>query len=89
MSSNNQQESSNNSSNPQSSQATDKRTSSFFSTLKSVLGAMFGVQSDSQLEKDFNRTDPVALILGGIAFVVVFIFAAIWLVNIAMENAGQ
>ena len=49
---------------------------------------MFGVQSDSQLEKDFNKTDPVALILGGIAFVVIFILLAVWVVNIAMENAA-
>lgn len=61
----------------------------FFSTLKSVLGAMIGVQSEAQREKDFEKADPVKLILGGIIFTVIFILTILWFVGSALENSGQ
>lgn len=60
----------------------------FFSTLKSVLGAMIGVQSESQREKDFEKADPVKLILGGIIFTVVFIFTILYFVNKIVEPSS-
>lgn len=63
-------------------------TPGFWSTVKSVLGAMIGVQSESQREKDFEKGDPVKLILGGIIFTVVFILTILFFVNLALDNAG-
>ncbi|NVJ67080.1 MAG: DUF2970 domain-containing protein [Gammaproteobacteria bacterium] len=57
----------------------------FWSTVKSVLGAMIGVQSEAQREKDFEKADPVKLILGGIIFTVVFIFTILYFVNKILE----
>lgn len=60
----------------------------FWSTVKSVLGAMIGVQSESQREKDFEKADPVKLILGGIIFTVVFILTILYFVNKILEPAS-
>lgn len=57
----------------------------FWSTVKSVLGAMIGVQSESQREKDFEKADPVKLILGGIIFTVLLIFTLLYFVNQIVE----
>ncbi len=61
----------------------------FWSTVKSVLGAMIGVQSEAQREKDFEKADPVKLILGGLIFTVVFILTILYFVGNALESAGQ
>ncbi|WP_223668618.1 DUF2970 domain-containing protein [Kangiella shandongensis] len=60
----------------------------FWSTVQSVLGAMFGVQSEEQREKDFEKGSAVQFIVGGIIFVVVFILTILYFVNSALENAG-
>ncbi len=62
-----------------------EKTPGFWSTVVSVLGAMIGVQSESQREKDFKKADPVKLILGGIIFTVVFIFTILYFVNKILE----
>ncbi|AOE49190.1 DUF2970 domain-containing protein [Kangiella sediminilitoris] len=61
----------------------------FWSTVQSVLGAMFGVQSEEQREKDFDQGNAVQFIVGGIIFVVVFILTILYFVNSALENAGS
>ncbi len=60
----------------------------FLSTVKSVIGAMIGVQSESQREKDFEKADPVKLILGGIIFTVAFIFTILFFVNKILESGA-
>lgn len=60
----------------------------FWSTIQSVLGAMFGVQSEEQREKDFEKGSAVQFIVGGIIFVVVFILTILYFVNSALESAG-
>lgn len=60
-----------------------------FSTIQSVLGAMFGVQSPSQREKDFEEGSPTQFIVGGLIFVIVFILGIIYIVNTAVESAGS
>ncbi len=58
----------------------------FWSTVKSVVGAMIGVQSEAQREKDFEKADPVKIILGGIIFTVLFIFTILYFVNKVLES---
>lgn len=60
----------------------------FWSTVQSVLGAMFGVQSEEQREKDFQKGSAVQFIVGGIIFVVVFILTILYFVNSALEGSG-
>ncbi|AKE51438.1 DUF2970 domain-containing protein [Kangiella geojedonensis] len=71
-------------------QATEEKPqgTGFWSTVQSVLGAMFGVQTEQQREKDFEKGSAVQFIVGGIIFVVVFILTILYFVNSALESAG-
>ncbi|GAA4357944.1 DUF2970 domain-containing protein [Kangiella marina] len=60
----------------------------FWSTVQSVLGAMFGVQSEEQRHKDFEKGSAVQFIVGGIIFVILFILTILYFVNSALENSG-
>ncbi len=72
----------------QNNSSSSNKTPGFWSTVKSVLGGMIGVQSESQLEKDFQKADPVKIILGGIIFTVVFIFTILYFVNKIVDPSG-
>lgn len=65
-----------------------KEGTGLLSTLQTILGAMFGVQSEQQRQKDFEKGSPVQFIVGGIIFVIVFIFTILYFVNSAIENAA-
>ncbi len=62
-----------------------------FGVLQSVLAAMFGVQSESKREQDFEKGDAAEYIFIGIIMVIIFILTIMWVVNgaIADYNAGQ
>lgn len=60
----------------------------FWSTVKSVMGAMIGVQSEAQRKEDFEKADPVKIILGGIIFTLVFIFTLIYFANKVLESGA-
>lgn len=61
----------------------------FWSTVKSIVGAMFGVQSEAQRQKDFQQGSALHFIIGGLVFTIVFIFTILYFVNSALESAGQ
>lgn len=67
---------------------TSKEGTGIWSTVQTVLGAMFGVQSEQQRQKDFEKGSPVQFIVGGIIFVVVFILTILYIVNSAVDSAG-
>lgn len=69
-------------------QSPKKEGTGFWSTVQSVLGAMFGVQSEEQREKDFEKGSAVQFIVGGIIFVVVFIVTILYFVNSIVEGSG-
>lgn len=71
------------------SESSKNQGTGLLSTVKSIVGAMFGVQSDAQREKDFDQGNAVQFIVGGIIFVVVFIMTILYFVNSALENAGS
>lgn len=50
--------------------------------IKSVVAAMFGVQSDKNRQRDFNQTSMVPYLLVGLLFVVLFVVALIGLVSL-------
>lgn len=60
----------------------------FFSMIKSIVGGMFGVQSEAQREKDFQQGNATQFIIGGIIFTLIFIFTILYFVNSALESAG-
>lgn len=70
-------------------QQSDHEGTGFWSTVKSVVGAMFGVQSEEQRQKDFEKGNALHFIIGGLVFTIVFIFTILYFVNSALESAGQ
>ena len=59
-----------------------------FDVIKSVLAAMFGVQSEENRERDFKHGKASHFIAVGIAFTVIFVLVLISIVNNIVEEAG-
>lgn len=59
---------------------------SFFQVFSSVLAAMFGVQSDKNRQRDFNKGKLWHYILGGLIFAAIFIGTLITIVNYALAD---
>lgn len=54
--------------------------------VKSVVAAMFGVQSDKNRQRDFRQTSMVPYLLVGLVFVVLFVAALIGLVSLVVPS---
>ncbi|MBV7298802.1 DUF2970 domain-containing protein [Enterovibrio paralichthyis] len=54
--------------------------------VKSVVAAMFGVQSDKNRQRDFRQTSMVPYLLVGFVFVVLFVVALIGLVSLVAPS---
>jgi hypothetical protein len=54
---------------------------SFFQTIKSVLAAFIGVQSDKNRQADFESGSLKSYIIGGILFTVLFIGLIVFVVS--------
>lgn len=50
----------------------------------SVFAAAFGVQNRENLERDFSRGNPVAFIVAGLIFTVLFVLTIIGVVNLVL-----
>jgi len=51
---------------------------------KSVVAAAFGVQSSENHERDFANGKPLAYIIGGIIFTVIFVLTIIGVVSLVL-----
>jgi hypothetical protein len=58
-------------------------------TLQTILGAVFGIQSDRKRQEDFAKADPGKLIALGIITVIVIMIAMAITVNTVLESAGR
>ena len=67
----------------------DAPKNSILGTLQTILGAVFGVQSDKKRQEDFAKADPGKLIALGIITVVVIMVAMAITVNSVLESAGH
>ena len=54
---------------------------SFWQVFSSTIAAFFGVQTDSNRQRDFKTTSPVPFILMGIALAVVMVLTLIFIVQ--------
>ncbi len=61
---------------------------SFLDTLKSVLAAFFGVQSDAKRERDFTHGRPAHFILVGLIATVLFVLLVVGIVQGVMRLSG-
>jgi hypothetical protein len=59
-----------------------------FQVVKSVLAAMFGVQSEENRERDFNHGKASHFIAVGIVLTVIFVLVLIYIVTGIVEDAG-
>lgn len=59
---------------------------SFFQVFKSVLAAMFGVQSEENRKRDFTQGKLWHYILGGLIFAAIFIGILITVVQTALSG---
>lgn len=57
-------------------------------TLLSVLAAFFGVQSERNRERDFDKGRPLHYVLVGLLLALVFVLTVILLVRWALSLAG-
>ena len=66
-----------------------KEKSGILATLQTILGAVFGIQSDKKRQEDFAKADPGKLIALGIITVIVIMVAMAITVNTVLESAGR
>ena len=69
--------------------STPTKPGGILGTLQTILGAVFGVQSDKKRQEDFAKADPGKLIALGIITVVVIVIAMIVTVNTVLETAAH
>lgn len=65
----------------------DKKSNSFLDNLKSVLGALFGIQSDETRQRDFKQGDPAQFILLGVVAVLLMVITLIFIVQHIISSA--
>jgi len=58
-------------------------------TLQTILGAVFGVQSDKKRQEDFAKADPGKLIALGIITVIVIMVGMAITVKMVLSSAGH
>lgn len=60
-----------------------------WSIVKSVLSAAIGVQKSENRERDFKHGSPLAFIIGGIIFTILFIATVATVVGIVLSKSGH
>ena len=58
----------------------------FGTLVKSILAAAIGVQSNKNRHRDFEQGNPLAFIVGGIVFTLLFIAAVATVVGLVLSN---
>ena len=57
--------------------------------LQTILGAVFGIQSEKKRQEDFAKADPGKLIAIGIVTVIIIMVTMALIVRSALESAGH
>ena len=58
------------------------------SVIKSILAAGIGVQSDKNREEDFADGNPLAFIIGGFIFTILFIISVAMVVGLVLSRSN-
>ncbi|RTE85721.1 MULTISPECIES: DUF2970 domain-containing protein [Gammaproteobacteria] len=56
-----------------------------WNVIVSVLAAMFGVQTEHNRKRDFNQGNPLAFIIVGVIFIVLFVLSIYGLVSLLVR----
>ena len=62
----------------------NEKPPTFLQIAMSVIAAAFGVQSDDNHKRDFANGNPLAFIIGGLIFTVVFVLSVIGVVSFVL-----
>ena len=65
-----------------------KKKQKIGSLIKSILAAGIGVQSDKNRQEDFAGGNPLAFIIGGFIFTILFILCVDVVVGLVLSNAN-
>ena len=65
-----------------------KKKTSIGAVTKSILAAAIGVQSNKNRERDFEEGNPLAFIIGGFVFTLLFIATVATVVGLVLSNNG-
>ena len=65
-----------------------KKKQKIGSLIKSILAAGIGVQSDKNRQDDFAGGNPLAFIIGGFIFTILFILCVAVVVGLVLSNAN-
>jgi len=65
-----------------------KKKQKIGSLIKSILAAGIGVQSDKNRQEDFAGGNPLAFIIGGFIFTILFILCVAVVVGLVLSNAN-
>ena len=67
---------------------TPKKKVKIRSVIKSILAAGIGVQSDKNREEDFADGNPLAFIIGGFIFTILFIISVAMVVGLVLSRSN-
>jgi len=67
-------------------EAGDQKNPGFGALVKSILAAAIGVQSNKNRHRDFEQGNPLAFIIGGIVFTLLFIATVATVVGVVLSN---
>lgn len=56
----------------------------FWAVTVSVIAAAFGVQTDKNRQRDFSQGNPLAYIVGGLIFTVLFVLSIVGIVMLVL-----
>ena len=70
---------------PPSEPETPIRKPGFLQVAFSVIAAAFGVQSDANRQRDFSQASPLAYIIGGIVFTLLFVLTLVGIVMLVVH----
>lgn len=66
-----------------------RRGVGWLNVAKSTIAAACGVQTNANRERDFQQGKPVAFIVAGLIFVLLFILGMVGLVQLVLSLTGQ
>ena len=64
----------------------DNKKPNILSVVKSILGAGIGVQTEKNRQRDFENGNPLAFIIGGIIFTLLFIATVATVVGLVLST---
>jgi len=69
--------------------ASSRKGIGWINVAKSTIAAACGVQTNANRQRDFQQGKPLAFIIAGLVFVLIFILGMVGLVQLVLSLSGQ